>query len=144
MQEKFFDIHPEVNKYSQLAYSEPSFLFYGDSVIKSCKGTQQGDPESSALLSNSIQDLNDNFELKPNLWYLDEGNLGDDSRTALEDYKQIVEALGLRIKPRKCEFFSLMTSLKNDNRHFQHLSKQFAPAPVSKRQREMNLSLLVR
>ena len=53
MQEKFFDIHPEVNKYSQLAYSEPSFLFYGDPVIKSCKGTQQGDPESSALLSNS-------------------------------------------------------------------------------------------
>ena len=32
--EKVFEIHPEVYKYSHSAYSQPSFLFYGDSVIK--------------------------------------------------------------------------------------------------------------
>ena len=57
MLEKVFEIHPEVYKYSHLAYSQPSFLFYGDSVIKSCEGTQQGDPESTALFSDFIQDL---------------------------------------------------------------------------------------
>ena len=31
--------------------------FFGDSVIKSFEGTQQGDPESPALFSDSIQDL---------------------------------------------------------------------------------------
>ena len=54
MQEKVFETHPEVYKYSHSAYSQPSFLFYSDSVIKSCEETQQGDPESPALFSDSI------------------------------------------------------------------------------------------
>ena len=43
---KTFEIHPKVYKYSHSAYSNPNFLFHGDSVIKPCEGTQQGDPES--------------------------------------------------------------------------------------------------
>ena len=108
MLEKVFEIQPEVYKYSHSAYSQPSFLFYGDSVIKSCEGTQQGDPESPALFSDSIQDLIDSLESKINLWYLDDGNLSDDYRTVLKDLKKIVEAertLGLKIKPTKCENF---------------------------------------
>ena len=102
------EIHPEVYKHSHSASSQPSFLFYGDSVIKSCEGTQQRDPESPALFSDSIQDLIDSLESKINLWYLDDGNLSDDYRTLLKDLKKIVEAertLGLKIKPTKCEFF---------------------------------------
>ena len=38
MLEKVFEIHPEVYKYSHSAYSQPNFLFYGDSVIKPCEG----------------------------------------------------------------------------------------------------------
>ena len=38
MLEKKFEIHPEVYKYSHSAYSQPSFLLYGDSVIKFVKG----------------------------------------------------------------------------------------------------------
>ena len=67
MLEKTSEIHPEVYKYSHLAYSQPSYLFYGDSVIKSCEGTQQGDPESPAIFLNSIQDLIDSLESKINL-----------------------------------------------------------------------------
>ena len=93
MLEKIFEIHPEVYKYSHSAYSQPSFLFYGDSVIKSCEGTQQGDPESPALFSDSIQDLIDSLESKGNLWYLDDGNLSDDDdyRTVLNDLKKLLE-----------------------------------------------------
>ena len=64
MLEKTFEIHPEVYKYSHSAYSQPSFLFYSDSVIKSCEGTQQGVPESPALYLDSIQDLIDSSESK--------------------------------------------------------------------------------
>ena len=84
------------------------FFFYGDSVMKSCEGTQQGDPETPALFSDSLQDLIDSLESKIYLWYLDDGNLGDDYGTVLKDLKQIVEAektLGLKIKPTKCEIF---------------------------------------
>ena len=86
-----------------------------------CEETQQGDPESPALFSGSIEDLIDSLESKINLWYLDDGNLSDDYRTVLKDLKKIVEAertLEHKIKPTKCEFFFLVTSLKNDDRQF--------------------------
>ena len=120
MLEKVFEIHPEVYKYSHSAYRQPSFLFYGDSVIKSCEGTQQGDPESPALFPDSIQDLIDSLESKINLWFVDDGNLSDDYRTVLKDLKKIEaeRTLGLKIKPTKYEIFSLVTSLKNDDRQF--------------------------
>ena len=70
MLEKVFEIHPEVYKYSHSAYNQPSFVFYGDSVIKSCEGAQQGNPESLALFSDSIQDLINSLRLKINLWSL--------------------------------------------------------------------------
>ena len=57
---KTSEINPEVYKNSHSAYSRSSF-FYGDSEIKSCGGTQQGDPESPALFSNSLQDLIDSL-----------------------------------------------------------------------------------
>ena len=49
MLEKTFEIHLEVDKYSHSAYNQSNFLLYGDSVFKSCEGTQQGDLESQAL-----------------------------------------------------------------------------------------------
>ena len=55
--EETFEIHPEDYKYSPSEYSQPSFFFYGNSVMKSCEGTQQGDPVSPPLFSNSIQDM---------------------------------------------------------------------------------------
>ena len=72
-------------------YSQPSF-FYGDSVIKSSEGTQQGEPESTALFMNSIQDLIDSLESKLNLCVLDDGSLSNDYRTVLNDQKENVEA----------------------------------------------------
>ena len=80
MVEKLFKRHPEIYKYSHSAYSQPRFLFYGDSNIKLCGGIQQGHTESSTSSSDSIQNLIDNLDPKMNLWYLDDGNLGDDYR----------------------------------------------------------------
>ena len=108
MLKKKLQIHPEVYKYSHSAYSQRSFLLYGDSVMKSCKGSQQGDPESPALFSVSNKDLINSLESKINLWYLYDGNLSDDYRTVLKDLKKFVETekmLGLKIKPTKCKIF---------------------------------------
>ena len=97
------------------------FFFYGDSIIKSCEGTQLGDPEFPVLFSDSIQDLIDSLKSKINLWYLDDGNRSDDYRTVLKDLKKSFEAykaLGPKIKPTKCEIISWGTSLKNADRQF--------------------------
>ena len=66
MLEKTFELHPEVYKYSHSAHSQPNFHYYADLVIKFCEGTEQGDPESLALFSDSIQDLKDSLESKLN------------------------------------------------------------------------------
>ena len=89
MLEKTFEKHPEVYKYSHSAYSQPSFLFYGDSVIKYCEGSEQGNPGSPAYFSDSIQDLNDSLESKIYLWCLADRNIGDDDRTVFKDRKKI-------------------------------------------------------
>ena len=86
-----FEIHAEIYKYSYSAYNQPSFVFfYGDSVIKSSEGTQQGDPESPASFSDSIQDFIDSLPSKINLWYLDDVNLSDDYRTVLKNHKHFL------------------------------------------------------
>ena len=51
--------------------------------------TQQGDPESPALISDSIRGLIDSLESKRNLWYLDDGNLSDYYRTNFKDLKKM-------------------------------------------------------
>ena len=114
-------------------------MFYGDSVIKSCEGTQQGYPESPALFSDSIQDLIDSLESKINLCYLDDGNLSDDYRTVLKDLRKIVEAektLGLKINTKKCEMFFLVdVTIKRRSTILASFEKI---CPGSKNQRKRN------
>ena len=67
MQEKIFKYTLKfISTHTQRTVIQVFFL-YGDSAIKSCEGTQQGDPESPALFSDSIQDLFDSLESKINL-----------------------------------------------------------------------------
>ena len=78
-----------ISTHTRRTINQVSF-FYGDSVIKSSEGTQQGDPESPASFSDSIQDFIDSLPSKINLWYLDDVNLSDDYRTVLENHKQFL------------------------------------------------------
>ena len=73
-QKNTFEIHPEVQKYSHLAFSHSSLLFFHcDSVIKPIEGAQQGDFEPPHLVSDCIQGLIDSLVSEINLWYLDDG-----------------------------------------------------------------------
>ena len=48
---------PELHKYNQGAYRKPSYFFYGNSIIMSDDGTQQGDLEAPPLFAETIQTL---------------------------------------------------------------------------------------
>ena len=65
---------PELYNYTHCAYSKPSYLFYGSSVIMSEDGTQPGDPEAQPLFAETIQTLVKQLESKINIWYLDDRN----------------------------------------------------------------------
>ena len=78
MLEKIFEIHPEVYKYSQLAYSKPSFLFlrwFSNQILWRNPARRSW---VTSFFSDSIKDLIDSLESNINLWYLDDENLSDD------------------------------------------------------------------
>ena len=58
------------------AYSSSSALFFGDILIQSASGVQQGDPLGPALFSLSIHSLASSLSSKVNIWYLDDGIIG--------------------------------------------------------------------
>ena len=96
----------ESYNYIHCAYSKPSFLFYGSSVIMSEEGTQQGDPEAPFLFVETIQTLVKQMESKIYIWYLDDGNLADDYKVVLRDLKNILKSqqmYGLNLNTEKCE-----------------------------------------
>ena len=47
---------PEPYNYTHCAYSKPSCLFYGSSVIMSEDGAQQGDPEAPLFFAKNNSD----------------------------------------------------------------------------------------
>ena len=47
-------IKPSVISFAFAAYSKPGFLIYGDIVVSSEEGTQQGHPEASLIFAEII------------------------------------------------------------------------------------------
>ena len=68
--------HPRYFNFIAQAYRESSLLFYGPTVIPSCRGIQQGDPLGPAFFALVIQPIAEalNF-LKLNISYLDDSSV---------------------------------------------------------------------
>jgi len=88
------------------AYASPSALFYGEDIIRSATGIQQGDPFGPALFSLGIDEIARSVSSHFNVWYLDDATLGDSPEKVLGDVRLIVERLekiGLEVNSEKCE-----------------------------------------
>ena len=95
----------QIYNYTHSAYCETSHLFFGDKVIQSQEGCQQGDLEGPALFPETIQDLVNQMVSQYYVWYLDDGNVSDHYRTVLEDLKRIIagaDEYGLSLEKTKC------------------------------------------
>lgn len=99
---------PKLYSFLWQCYSSPSMLFFGEKLIPSEVGLQQGDPAGPLGFSLSIHPLIQQLRSEMNIWYLDDGTLGGDPASVLTDLKTILEKcnhLGLRLNPLKCELF---------------------------------------
>ena len=92
--------HPEAYAFTLSAYGKPSWLFYGNEVIPSSEGVQQGDPEGPPLFSDDLMDIVEGVTSEMNEWYLDDGNIADEADVVLNDFRRLIVSLanmGLQI-----------------------------------------------
>ena len=90
-----------------LAYHASAHLFFGDSIIPSTTGVQQGDPLGPVLFSLAIHSLIKELVSTFNVWYLD-GTLGGSLQTVLADFTTILHqspSLGLSLNISKCDVY---------------------------------------
>ena len=97
---------PELYKLLWQAYSSPSALFFGEEVLRSETGIQQGDPFGPAMFSLGIDEVARRVESEFNVWYLDDAALMDTPERVLKDVGTLMDglgAIGLEIICAKCE-----------------------------------------
>lgn len=112
-----FDMCPEIHPYLHQCYSTPSILWFGDFIISSQRGCQQGDPCGPPLFCMAIHEMVRGLLSEMNIWYLDDGTLAGDPQTVLEDLKTIIQKsaeLGLRLNFSKCEIKVIGTDVNQE------------------------------
>jgi hypothetical protein len=89
-------------------YRNPLTLFFGDHLISSSVGAQQGDPCGPMIFSLAIQPIILSLDSQLNIWYLDDGTLADYPEVVLSDFKKVINLsrkIGLELNFSKCEIF---------------------------------------
>ena len=106
MLEAVQDLAPELFPFVHSAYASPSSLFWGDKILQSSEGVQQGDPLGPLLFCLSIHRLCSQLKSELCLCYLDDVTLGgnvDDALDDLEVVEHVATGLGLHLNHRKSE-----------------------------------------
>ena len=119
MLKKVRTLVPEIYPFVYQCYASSSSLFFGENyTIQSQEGVQQGDPLGPFLFSLATMDLVNSCQSELKIFYLDDGTLGGDLETVLNDYKSIqasATSLGLEVNPTKCELFEINPSPNNSD-----------------------------
>ncbi|XP_065318673.1 uncharacterized protein LOC135926672 [Gordionus sp. m RMFG-2023] len=135
-------LYPEYSQFIFDCYASPSHLQFGDRLIPSSSGIQQGDPLGSFLfclgINSLIQGINDQCKLNLHNWYIDDGILGgspSEVMKAVEIIKSSESSLGLRINQDKSEYCPLGIIDLNYDPMFNHTPLNFLThlgSPVGK------------
>ena len=97
-------------------YAQPTNLYFGDHVIVSSEGVQQGDPMGPLLFCLTILGLTSSLSSEFRVFYLDDGTLGGPIQDIISDLEHIEQAskdLGLVLNKAKCEFVCSEASTKS-------------------------------
>ena len=109
MLQSIVDRVPELFPFCHAAYANSSVLYYGQYIIMSQEGPQQGDPLGPLLFCNSIHPLLISLSSALRLGYVDDVTLGGSQETVARDVQTVMKVghdLGLDINPTKCELIT--------------------------------------
>lgn len=85
---------PEYYAFLWQCYRNTSVLLYGEHVINSANGVQQGDSFDPLLFCLAIEALTTSFVLLLNIQYLDDGCLGGSLEEIVSDLQTVTESAG--------------------------------------------------
>ena len=107
---------PAIFAFAHSTYAQPTNLYFGDHVIVSSEGVQQGDPLGPLLFCLTILGLTSSLSSEFRVFYLDDGTLGGPIQDIISDLEHIEQAskdLGLVLNKAKCEFVCSEASTKS-------------------------------
>lgn len=105
-------VAPSLFPMMQQAYKYPSDLHYGEIIIESRRGAQQGDPCASVGFCIGLKRLTHSIESLLNAWFSDDGTIGGEFHTDLTDVEKVLafcNVSGLSLNSAKCEAFFINT-----------------------------------
>ena len=97
---------PEIYHLAFQAYSAPSPLHFGEHVIPSSSGVQQGDPLRPAFFALAVDGCARSMRAPLNVWYLDDATLAGPAEIVAEDLITLrteLPKLGLELNQSECE-----------------------------------------
>ena len=100
------DLAPQLLPLVLSAYSSPSSLFFGDSIVQSCEGVQQGDPLGPLLFCLSVHSIVPELKSEFRVLYQDDLTLGGSLEDVIHDFHKVSELganLGLHLNHSKSE-----------------------------------------
>jgi hypothetical protein len=92
-------------------YRNSSTLFFGNHLISSSVGGQQGVTSGPMIFSLAIQTIILSLNSHLNIWYLDDVTLADYPEVVLSDFKKVINLsrkIGLELNFNKCEIFCFL------------------------------------
>ena len=110
---------PELYPFVFQCYRHATTLSFGDFIIESVEGVQQGDPLGPLLFCLAIKELIGRLRSTLNVWYLDDGTLGGDADVVRDDLQVVISTaadIGLAVNTQKCEVLVLDDAWPLDQR----------------------------
>jgi hypothetical protein len=103
-------IVPQLYAFLYQCYIETTLLTFGQELIHSETGCQQGDRLGPPVFCLSIQPMISTLSSELNAWYMDDGTLVGEVNQVVEDLQKVLtfsSKLGLDLHASKCEIFLL-------------------------------------